>query len=234
MYADGVADEGRLESDEAYAPVPSAPASEVARWAGGDAYDAVVDLDQEEDSSDRGEQSGAAATSSADHRRSSRDDMDLDRSVSRSAEKAKKGSDRSKQDAGTRAVTEAPAEVADADKSRDGAGAAPTDTLAKDDDRRTGSAEWTLQTTDPGIAYRVSGLCGGAVYCTWTSPSNTPGSLDAQDNYQIVRVEVPLSGYETIKGGLRGLGDLLVRSEDVALMMSGDSVVITVVLEYLP
>lgn len=101
---------------------------------------------------------------------------------------------------------------------------------------RSATAEWTLQTTDPGVLYKLSDVCGGSsgLACSWTSPNSSPVSLDPQQNYQVVGVTLAAAAYESFHSSLRGLGNLLVRSEDVALAGPADSVTITIVVEYLP
>ncbi len=190
-------------------------------WSGGDDLDAVPD----------DADGGLAGVAAADRRRALEPDVDASDGVTRDAAlpgsaKARK-SEAPKRVRAARDAEEAVAPAAEA--------AAPeADSVAGGAAVRAGGAEWTLQTTDAGIAYRVAGVCGGVVVCTWTAPATAPRSLDAQDNYQVLRIDVPLSGYEALKGRLRGLGALLVRTEDVALAAPGDTVVVTLVLEYLP
>jgi len=97
-------------------------------------------------------------------------------------------------------------------------------------------AEWTLQATDPGVLYKLSGVCSGSssLSCAWTSPNTAPVSLDAQQNYQVVTVTLAAAGYEAFHASLPNMGSLLVRSEDVALAGPEDNVTITIVVEYLP
>jgi len=96
------------------------------------------------------------------------------------------------------------------------------------------SAEWTLQTTEPLVLYRMAELCAEGLACTWLSPNRGPVSLNAQQNYQIVTVTLPKAAYELLQSRLRAHGSLLVRTEDIALATGADPVTVKVVIEYLP
>jgi hypothetical protein len=99
-----------------------------------------------------------------------------------------------------------------------------------------GSAEWTLQTTDATVLYGLSQLCASTrgLECRFVSPYTGPVSLNAQQNYQVIEATVAGSIYDDLEVGLRSLGSLLVRTEDVAMAGQGDLVVVKIVVEYLP
>ena len=100
----------------------------------------------------------------------------------------------------------------------------------------TATAEWSLQTTDAAALYTLSQECASnaAVDCRFVSPYSGPVSLNAQQNYQVVEATLLRSDYGTFQGRLQALGNLLVRTEDVALAAPNDRVAVKVVVEYLP
>ena len=100
----------------------------------------------------------------------------------------------------------------------------------------TGTAEWTLHTTDPQALYHAAQLCGAdaALQCQFVSPYSGPVSLNAQQNYQQIELIVSKAQYETWQGRFAVHGNLLVRTEDVALAGPADLVTVKLVVEYLP
>ena len=99
-----------------------------------------------------------------------------------------------------------------------------------------GTAEWTLHTTDPQALYHVSQRCASdpALQCRFVSPYAGPVSLNAQQNYQQIELSVSKAQYETWQGRFATHGNLLVRTEDVALAGDNDRVTVTLIVEYLP
>ena len=121
----------------------------------------------------------------------------------------------------------------------DVAAAAPAATQAaepKGEVAAGGSAEWTLQTTDAGAAYAVAELCDEvfSLRCTWGAPNNRAQSLDPQANYQVVELHVLGAEYASVQTRLRGIGSVLVRSEDIARAEASDPVTVRLIIEYMP
>ena len=191
---------------------------------------------------------GAGRASTRDRSRGSRADS-LERDERRNS-KAKKESSEQEQaaaalsetdeyspaddgSAGPRSAARSPADRSPADRSpASGAPAPNTSTPAAP---TAGSAEWSLQTTNAGTPYQVATLCASeGITCRWISPASKAQSLDALGNYQIVELEVAMADYESVKSRIRPLGNLLVRTEDVAMLGAGGPVVIRLVIEYLP
>ncbi len=177
--------------------------------------------------------SGAGRPAAKDRSRGNRSDIP-DRDSRRSSKSKKAGAAQAPNLQSERGPSEEDAaEYKQAQESQAPAEAEPASNAASDP--ADGAAEWSLQTTNAGAPYQVATLCADVgIPCRWVSPANKAQSLDALANYQIVELRVVVEDYEAFKARIRPLGNLLVRTEDVAMLDDGGPVVIRLVIEYLP
>ena len=161
-------------------------------------------------------------------------------SVGRSLDRSRSGGGRatrkkkSESDEAQAAVVDATTEVLSGRQDAEQPAAEPSVASPPAASAPLSTAEWTLQTTEPAVLYRMAELCAEGLSCTWSAPNSGPVSLNAQQNYQIVAVTLPKAAYELLQARLRAHGSLLVRTEDIALASVSDPVTIRLVIEYLP